>query len=548
MSPKIATAARLPFREAVEYLRRKTSIPTERWTDIWQSQHAAAFVVAGAVKDALLADLRGAVQRAIDRGDTLEDFRKSFDDAVAKHGWAHTGGRNWRSRVIFETNLRTAYAAGRYEQLQEAKKLRPFWEYRHGGSKKPRAEHLAWDGLILRADDPWWETHYPPNGWGCSCKVFAVGERELRKRGIDPEKLTDGKCVRIGADGKGTLGAIPFKGETYEWISKDGTRRETLPRGVQPGWAYNVGKAGAAEKQREENVRQEMESQSPIPPGLSRDKRDALVRAHLRSRAAAEKKAGAVITANKEKTRATGLIREVARKIPLTQLGFKPGEPPPDVRNIPEAAIDILNERLEQGGRPERLRTIPHREPGGFRAGSIVLRSPSEDGGESEVLGRLRGLERYDDAPPMRSHSFETITENESRGRTLTSIMSEAKLRKAFDEAKAGRAAFFVGMDGNHYFEATVDDSGGKALFLFEKGTRSGQPIHWYPVSGAGVLALTGRERKALLKLKKNAAGLGRRLTDEEIEVIIDELDVPKNERRGLREKLQWAQTEFIQE
>ena len=32
-------------------------------------------------------------------------------------GWAN-GGRNWRTRVIFETNLRTSYAAGRWQQLQ----------------------------------------------------------------------------------------------------------------------------------------------------------------------------------------------------------------------------------------------------------------------------------------------------------------------------------------------------------------------------------------------------------------------------------------------
>lgn len=548
MSPKIATAARLPFQEAIEFLRRKTSIPTERWTDIWQAQHAAAFVVAGAVKDALLADLRQSVQSALDNGETLEDFRKSFDEAVAKHGWAHTGGRNWRSRVIFETNLRTAYAAGRYEQLKAVEKSRPFWRYTHGGSKKPRPEHLAWDGLILRADDPWWQTHYPPNGWGCSCKVFAVSERELRRRSIDPDKLTDGQCVRIGADGKAALGAIPFKGETYEWTSKDGTRQETLPRGVQPGWAYNVGKAGAAEKQREENVRQEMESQSPIPLGLSRDKRDDLIRAHLRSRAAAEKKTGAVITANKEKTRASGLIREVARKIPLAKLGFKLGEPPPDIRNIPEAAIDILNERLEKAGRQEMLRTLPYKEKGGFRMSSLVLQPLASNGAQNSVVKRLQGLASYDDSPPSSAHAFELIHTQKSQGRPLTSLMAEKRLRLAFDEARNGRATFFIGMDGNHYFEAVVDDAGGKALFLFEKGQRSGMPIHWYPVKGNHVFTLSDREREAIVKLREQAKSLSpkRALTDAEIETIISNINAPATEQRNLTALLKQVRDEFI--
>ncbi len=547
MSPKIATAARLPFQEAIEFLRRKTSIPTERWTDIWHAQHAAAFVVAGAVKDALLADLRQSVQSALDNGETLEDFRKSFDEAVAKHGWAHTGGRNWRSRVIFETNLRTAYAAGRYEQLKAVEKSRPFWRYTHGGSKKPRPEHLAWDGLILRADDPWWQTHYPPNGWGCSCKVFAVSERELRRRGIDPAKLTEGRCAKIAGD-EAAIGAIPHASETYEWTSKDGTRREVLPRGVQPGWAYNVGKAGAAEKQREENVRQEMESQSPIPPGLSRDKRDDLVRAHLRSRAAAEKKAGAVITASKEKTRATGLIREVARKIPLTKLGFKPGEPPPDIRNIPEAAIDILNERLEKAGRQEKLRTLPYKEKGGFRMSSLVLQPLASNGAQNSVVKRLQGLASYDDSPPSSAHAFELIHVQKSQGRPLTSLMAEKRLRRAFDEARNGRAMFFVGMDGNHYFEAVVDDAGGKALFLFERGQRSGVPIHWYPVKGSHVFVLSDRERETVIELREQVKTLSpkRALTDAEIETIVSKTKAPDSEKHNLLMLLRQAQLEFL--
>jgi hypothetical protein len=42
------------------------------------------------------------VDKAITGGTTLEDFRKDFDRIVAKHGWDYNGGRNWRSKVIYE--------------------------------------------------------------------------------------------------------------------------------------------------------------------------------------------------------------------------------------------------------------------------------------------------------------------------------------------------------------------------------------------------------------------------------------------------------------
>ncbi len=102
------------------------------------------FAVAGA-KGALLNDLREAVDRAIAEGITLEVFRKTFDQVVATRGWSYQGDRDWRSNIIYSTNLRTAYGAGRFEQLQAVKSRRPYWQWRHGGSRHPRPLHLAMD-------------------------------------------------------------------------------------------------------------------------------------------------------------------------------------------------------------------------------------------------------------------------------------------------------------------------------------------------------------------------------------------------------------------
>ena len=36
---------------------------------------------------------------------------------------------------------------------------------------------------VMPADDPWWRTHFPPNGWGCRCWVRQVSKVETdRKR------------------------------------------------------------------------------------------------------------------------------------------------------------------------------------------------------------------------------------------------------------------------------------------------------------------------------------------------------------------------------
>jgi uncharacterized protein with gpF-like domain len=160
----------LPFDEAIDFFQKKINVPTLKWDDLWKGEHAKGFMVAGAYKDDLLGDFRDAVDKAISQGTTLADFRKDFDAIVQRYGWSYHGSRNWRSELIYSTNIRTAYAAGRYQQQMDPDVLaqRPYWLYKHGDSRVPRPEHLAWDGLVLPADDPWWNTHYPPNGWGCT--------------------------------------------------------------------------------------------------------------------------------------------------------------------------------------------------------------------------------------------------------------------------------------------------------------------------------------------------------------------------------------------
>jgi len=212
-----------PFEEAIAFFKNKLSIPTEHWDDLWKMMHTKGFTVAGAMKEELLDDMRMAVDKAISEGTTLAAFQKDFGAMVVKHGWIYKGGRNWRSKLIYDTNLRTAYQAGRYKQMADPDvvALRPYWQYRHSGSAHPRIEHLGWHNLVLPHDDPFWDTHYPPNGWGCKCRVVTLSQRDLDKMGKD------------GVDKAPEI-------EHREWKDSKGKKHQ-VPVGIDPGWDYNVG-------------------------------------------------------------------------------------------------------------------------------------------------------------------------------------------------------------------------------------------------------------------------------------------------------------------
>jgi uncharacterized protein with gpF-like domain len=222
----ILDALSLPFPEAIAFFLQKTNLPTKRWTDNYGKTNARAFSVAGAMTEALLADFRREVTEALRDGMALSEFRDRFNDIVTKHGWEHVGEPGWRATIIYETNLSTAYSAGRYAQMTEPETLAafPYWQYVHSGAKHPRPEHLAWDGLVLRADDPFWDTHYPPNGWGCGCRVRVLSGRGLSRLGrAEPDKSPD---IQLRS-----------------WTDKKSGETRMVPVGVDPGFDYNVGKA-----------------------------------------------------------------------------------------------------------------------------------------------------------------------------------------------------------------------------------------------------------------------------------------------------------------
>ncbi|TPW17908.1 MAG: virion morphoproteinis late F orf [Halothiobacillaceae bacterium] len=114
----------IPFTEAIDYFKGKLTLPTEFWDQIDGETHAKVFTVAGVIKIDLLTDIRKAVDDAITNGTTITEFRKQFDAAVQKHGWSYKGKCGWRTRVIYDTNLRTAHAAGQWQQAQRTKCLK----------------------------------------------------------------------------------------------------------------------------------------------------------------------------------------------------------------------------------------------------------------------------------------------------------------------------------------------------------------------------------------------------------------------------------------
>lgn len=247
-----------PFAEQLAFFRQKLNLPTERWDDIIGAEHDRAFIVAGAQGADLLADFNAAIRKALEQGTSLDAFRKDFRAIVARHGWTGWTGEGspagvaWRTRVIYQTNLSTSYAAGRYQQLTDPGLLSvlPYWQYKHAdGVLHPRPLHLAWDGLTLPPEHPFWKTHFAPNGWGCHCRIIAVPKSDY---------------LKAIAQGKG-----PANAPAADDLA-----------GIDPGFAYTPGESVANELRA--LVRGKVEKlPAPIGQALAEEARSALAPATI---------------------------------------------------------------------------------------------------------------------------------------------------------------------------------------------------------------------------------------------------------------------------
>jgi len=238
IGPDDLPPAGVPPEEAIAFFRAKGFRIGFNWQDVFKGEHVRAFTVAKAMSRSLLETIREEVDRAIAEGTTLADFQKALRPKLEAAGWwgrkrmidpatAQSKvvqlGSPRRLKTIFDTNLRTAYAAGKWERGERVKDAFPFLEYSALIDGRERPEHHAWDGTILRRDDPWWDTHYPPCDWNCRCTAIPRTQRMLDRKGL-------------------SVTEEPARYPDETWTNTRTGETGTSERGIGKGWDYNVGK------------------------------------------------------------------------------------------------------------------------------------------------------------------------------------------------------------------------------------------------------------------------------------------------------------------
>lgn len=88
--------------------------------------------------------------------------------------------------TVHDTNITTAYNAGRFSQATEPyfSSAFPAFELVTKRDERVRKNHRPADGLIASIHDHVWHTYAPPLGYRCRCRVRPVAMMEAKRRGL----------------------------------------------------------------------------------------------------------------------------------------------------------------------------------------------------------------------------------------------------------------------------------------------------------------------------------------------------------------------------
>lgn len=182
--------------QTIAFLKDKKITTSFDYKELQHEAHHKAFTVAKIMQLDVLADIQGSLITAMKEGKSFKKWKKELKPLLIKKGWygkkevinpttgeikeTYIGSR--RLRTIFETNMRTAHAKGRANNIYNS--INEYIQYSAILDSKTRPDHRSLHGIVKHRNDKFWEKNFPPNGWGCRCYIKSLSKKDLERKDL----------------------------------------------------------------------------------------------------------------------------------------------------------------------------------------------------------------------------------------------------------------------------------------------------------------------------------------------------------------------------
>jgi SPP1 gp7 family putative phage head morphogenesis protein len=193
------------YREAIDSVRKRVPVPRSVWDSMQTDEREHAFTVSQVARTQVLQQVLDAIDEAVEQGTGIDDFRDEVADSLIDQWGGEIPGR---VETIMRQGIATAYSEGRHaiNSAPAVKEARPYWRYDDTDNDRECDTCHDCHGVVLPADDPWWDAHHPPLHCRCECTVTALSPEEASDEGVDDEgpevDVDDGFGDQPSSEGK----------------------------------------------------------------------------------------------------------------------------------------------------------------------------------------------------------------------------------------------------------------------------------------------------------------------------------------------------------
>lgn len=137
-----------------------------------------AFWLRRVTEASIVEDVYRSLSEAVAGGMSVEDWRREVGHKVLAQ-WSEAGAA--KPDVILRNWTANAYAQERRAALLSPSVVanRPYWLFDGVADSRQSSICRECDGVVARADDPWWQTHTPPLHHQCRSGIISLDAEDL---------------------------------------------------------------------------------------------------------------------------------------------------------------------------------------------------------------------------------------------------------------------------------------------------------------------------------------------------------------------------------
>lgn len=144
------------YQVAADFTTPDAEMLTRLVRDVWQ--------FSGAKNYQEMRDLTLALKDEHGKLREFADFKEAAEGIIDRYN------ETWL-KTEYNFAVSASQSAARWTEFEKDADIIPNLMYQTVGDDHVRISHRVLDGIIRPLKDSFWNTHYPPNGWGCRCEA-----------------------------------------------------------------------------------------------------------------------------------------------------------------------------------------------------------------------------------------------------------------------------------------------------------------------------------------------------------------------------------------